>query len=345
LLAALIALGATAAHAQRAFEQGELDALLAPIALYPDPLLSHVLTASQFPQDVMDAATWSRANPQLQGDAALRTVDGQAWHPSVKALIAYPEVLARIAESPQWLYDLGEAYSAYGPHVMATVQQLRARAQASGHLQSNQQQQVYQQGEVIIVQPAYAHIVYVPYYNPYVVYGGWWWPSYHPVLWRPWVARPCFVTQVVVAAPLRWHVFPHAVPARRVVQGPQVLPFRPVPEANRRPIINSAPTFINNVNNGSAHFARPVSEARRGPIINSAPAVINSANTGGAHLARPIPEARRGPIINSAPQMRSQAPIRTVAPQMHSNSFSHSVSHSAARGASGGGGHRGRGRG
>jgi len=138
------------------------------------------------------------------------------------------------------------------------------------------------------------------------------------------VARPCFVTQVVVAPPLRWHVFP------RVVQGPHVAPFRPVPEANRRPIINSAPTTIHNTNG----FARPIPEARRGPVIS---------NVAPARPITPLPG-------------RSVAPVRTVAPQMravpmaqprwgNANSFSHSVSHSAARGASGGGGHRGRGRG
>lgn len=262
LLASLVALTAVNAHAQRAFEQGELEALLAPIALYPDPLLSHVLNASQFPEDLATAAAWSRANPQLSGDAALATVQSTAWHPSVKALVAYPEVLQRMAESPQWLRDLGDAYATYGPNVMATVQELRARAQASGYLQSNDQRYVYQQGEAIVVQPVYPNVVYAPYYDPFVVYGGWSWTAFRPVYWRPWVARPHFVTRVVVAPPVRWYVHPrpapHIVHPPRIVQGgpvvravpsvrpvpslraqPSVRPYRAVPESQRPPFIHS----------------------------------------------------------------------------------------------------------
>ena len=302
LIATCIALGAMNAHAQRVFDQGELDALLAPIALYPDPLLMQVLTASQFPDEVMAAATWSRANPQLQGDAALRTVDGQPWNPSVKALVAYPEVLQRMAESPQWLADLGEAYATYGPNVMATVQELRARAQASGYLQSNDQQYVYQQGQAIYVQPVYPNVVYVPYYNPYVVYGPWW-AVYRPVYWRPWVPHPVFFTRVVVAPPVHWHVFAHRQFVRgpiasAPVRGPQVLPYRSVPEANRQPIINSAPPAY-----------RAVPESRRAPIIQG-PAIRSAA-----------PQAQSAPISQprwSAPHASGamvNAPRASVSPQ------------------------------
>src|SRR5690242_1211612 len=103
----LMSCAALAAHAQ---QPGQLESLLAPIALYPDPLLSQILDASRYPDDVQSAAAWSRANPQLSGDAALATVQGTLWPPSVKALTAYPDVLARMAESPQWLGDLAAAY-------------------------------------------------------------------------------------------------------------------------------------------------------------------------------------------------------------------------------------------
>jgi hypothetical protein len=258
LLAAVLGLAALGAHAQRALEPGELESLLAPIALYPDPLLSHILDASRYPQDLAAAAAWSRANPQLTGDAALATVQGTAWSPSVKALVAYPDVLARMAESPQWLADLGEAYAYYGAEVMATVQDLRARAHASGYLQSNEQQYVTQQGEAIVVQPAQPNIVYAPWYDPYVVYGGWSW-AHRPVFWRPWFAHPHFVTRVIVAPPVRWHVHrpprvvhPHAPRvvqphAPRVVQGgprivqrePGVRPHRALPESKRPPFVHS----------------------------------------------------------------------------------------------------------
>ena len=256
---AILLTGANA-HAQRTFHQAELDALLAPIALYPDPLLGHVLNASVYPQDTVAAAAWSRANAHLQPDDALRAVEGYLWHPSVKALVAYPDVLARIAESPQWLSDLGQAYTGSYEYVNATVQQLRARAAASGHLQTNDYQRVYTQSEVIYVQPAQPHVVYAPYYNPLVVYGTWWWPHYRPVYWRPWVHRPVFVTHVIHKHPqhharhhhghqhhghqhhghggggLVKHVQqpPRPMPAPRAVE---TRPYRTVPEAQRAPIV------------------------------------------------------------------------------------------------------------
>ncbi|MFN2643558.1 MAG: DUF3300 domain-containing protein [Burkholderiales bacterium] len=246
-----IALGALGAHAQaRIFNQAELDALLAPIALYPDPLLNDVVDASLYPDEVAQAAAWSRANPQLQGDAALRTVEHTPWHPSVKALVAYPEVLARMGESPQWVADLGEAYATHGPYIQTTVQQLRARAQASGYLQSDPYQQVYTEGSEIVVQPAVPNVAYVPYYNPYVVYGTWWWPAYRPVYWRPWVPRPVYVTRVfrpVVSRPIvrPVHVMPapHFAPVPRFARRVEVTPYHAVPESRRQPIIQSAPAL------------------------------------------------------------------------------------------------------
>ena len=202
------ALGAAAAEAEgRILSQPELDALLAPIALYPDPLLSHVLNAAVYPQDVAEAAAWSRANPRLQGDDAVRAVDHYVWHPSVKALVAYPDILARMAESPQWVADLGDAYLTQSAEVTATIQGLRARAQASGSLQSNDQQYVYDQGGAIYVQPVYPQYVWVPYYDPFIVYGAWWWPAFQPFCFRPWHPRVVTVTHVHVrkAPPIHWH--------------------------------------------------------------------------------------------------------------------------------------------
>jgi Protein of unknown function (DUF3300) len=232
ILAGLVmALGALSAHA-RVYNQAELDALLAPIALYPDPLLNQMLDAAQYPDEVMAAADWSRANPQLQGDAAIAAVQDADWAPSVKALAAYPDVLARLAESPQWLADLGDAYATHGPYLQTTIQELRARAQSSGYLNSDDNQYVYQQGSNIVVQPVYPNVVYVPYYNPYVVYGTWWWPGYRPAIFRPFHARPIVVTRGV--RPVR---------AAPPVREPRftVTPYHAVPESRRMPIVQSAP--------------------------------------------------------------------------------------------------------
>lgn len=189
LLVALFALLLAApvlAQSQRVYTQPELDQMLAPIALYPDALLSQLLMAATYPDEVGEAARWSRANPGLQGEDAVRAVQYEDWDPSVKSLVAFPQVLARMAENPAWTQALGEAFLAQEPHVMDTVQQLRRRAQAAGNLRSGEELQVEQQGQVILVQPSSPQALYVPYYDPLVVYGPWWWPAYRPVAWAPW---------------------------------------------------------------------------------------------------------------------------------------------------------------
>lgn len=187
----LLALAPLLGHAQqRTFNQAELDALVAPVALYPDAVLGQVLVAATYPHQVAEAAAWSRAHPHLAGDDAVRASQPYGWHPAVNSLVAYPDLLARMADSPQWVRDLGEAYALQEPYVLDTVQQLRRRAEASGYLRSDAERHVYREEERIVVQPAHAQVVYIPYYNPLVVFGPWWWASYRPVFWRPWHARP-----------------------------------------------------------------------------------------------------------------------------------------------------------
>lgn len=195
LLALLIAIPAAFAQEQKTYSQAELDGMLAPVALYPDPLLSQILMASTYPLEVVEAARWTRSNPGLAGDDAVRAVQGADWDPSVKSLVAFPQVLQRMDENLDWTQSLGDAFLAQQPQLMDTVQQLRQRAQAAGNLQSDNQLTVQQQGQQIYIQPANPQLVYVPYYDPLVVYGTWWWPAYRPVVWAPWpgyvrLARP-----------------------------------------------------------------------------------------------------------------------------------------------------------
>ena len=180
------------------YDQAQLDALLAPVALYPDDVVRLVLDASTAPGQVAEAAQWSRVNRGMTGDDAVRAAQEYRWQPAVTALVAYPDLLERMAESPQWTFDLGNAWLAQQAEVMNTVQSLRQRAYASGALQSDAYQTVQSSAEGIVVVPARPYIYYVPYYDPFVVYGGWWWPAYRPVYWRPWHPRPVFVTNVVV---------------------------------------------------------------------------------------------------------------------------------------------------
>jgi hypothetical protein len=168
------------------YSQAELDQMLAPIALYPDTLLSQLLMAATYPLEVVEAARWSRGHPDLKGEQAVRAADGQRWDPSVKSMVAFPDILRRMDEDLEWTRDLGDAFLAQQEQVMDTIQALRERAYEEGNLRSNDHLEVERQREVIYVRDRYPDVVYVPWYDPWYVYGAWWWPSYRPVYWDPW---------------------------------------------------------------------------------------------------------------------------------------------------------------
>lgn len=184
-LALLLAASAASAQDRVPFRQDELDQMLAPVALYPDSLLSQMLMASTYPLEVVQAARWSRANPGLNGQDAVRAVEHMDWDPSVKSLTAFPQVLSMMDEKLEWTERLGEAFLAQQADVMDTIQGLRRRAEAAGNLRSNEQMRVARQGEVIVIEPPAPGVVFVPYYSPLVVFGPWWWPHYPPVFWAP----------------------------------------------------------------------------------------------------------------------------------------------------------------
>ena len=172
-----------------AFSQQELDQLLAPIALYPDALLAQVLMASTYPLDVVSAERWVRANPGLKDKALQDALEKQPWDPSVKSLAVFPQVLMMMSEELDWTQKLGDAFLAQQKDVLATAQTLRAKAQAQGNLKDTPEQKVAttQEGSttVIKIEPTNPEVVYVPTYNPTVVYGSWWWPAYPPYYYYP----------------------------------------------------------------------------------------------------------------------------------------------------------------
>lgn len=173
--------------------QQEMDAILAPIALYPDSLLAHILMAATYPNDVTDAARWSRAIPGVPAEDAVRSVANRGWDYSVQALMAFPQILDMMDRAPDWTRRLGEAFLYQQPQVWATVQTMRQRAYTAGHLRSSAQLRVLFNGALIVLESAQPDVVYVPYYDPLRVYGTWWWPSYAPMRWEPWpgyVVRP-----------------------------------------------------------------------------------------------------------------------------------------------------------
>jgi len=168
--------------AQQTAEQ--LQQLVAPIALYPDALVAQILAAATYPDQVVEADRWMQQHSNLQGEQLGQEVDKQPWDPSVKALVEFPSVLANMDKNLSWTSSLGDAYVNQQQEVMNAVQVMRERAQTAGNLNSTSQETVTQQGETIVIEPADPQIVYVPEYDPWVVYG----PPV--VIWPGWYSYP-----------------------------------------------------------------------------------------------------------------------------------------------------------
>jgi len=178
----VIAQGTQGTEETKIFKQEELDQMLAPIALYPDDLLTQLLMASTYPLEIVQAARWTKQNKNLKGDALTEALEKQDWDPSVKSLVNFPEVLERMNENLEWTQKLGDAFLAQQKQVMDTIQMLRKKAQDAGNLKDNPQQKVVVEQETIVIQSTQPETIYVPSYNPAVVYGAWWWPAFPPPL-------------------------------------------------------------------------------------------------------------------------------------------------------------------
>src|SRR2546427_5149050 len=167
--------------AQQTLEQ--LQQLVAPIALYPDALVAQILAASTYATDIVEADRWMQQHPELKGQQLGEEVDKQPWDPSVKALTQFPSVLANMDKNLSWTSSLGDAYVNQQQTVMAAVQVMRQRAQQAGNLKSTPQQSVTTQGKTIVIEPANPEVVYVPAYDPWLVYGSPLavWPGWYPV--------------------------------------------------------------------------------------------------------------------------------------------------------------------
>ncbi len=178
----------------------QLDSLVAPIALFPDPLLAQTLAASTYPLEVIQLQQWTEKNPDLKDKALADAVAKQPWDPSVQALAVVPDVVQRLAGNIQWTTDLGNAFLAQQTDVMDAVQRMRGKAETKGALQTSAQQvvetKVVEGGkQVIEIQPAQADVVYVPSYDPVVVYGApsypyypYTYPGYYPGMGLAWGA-------------------------------------------------------------------------------------------------------------------------------------------------------------
>jgi Protein of unknown function (DUF3300). len=203
-----VAQPAPAPAAAPTYSAAQIDQWVAPIALYPDALLSQILMASTYPANVIQAAQWSKDNPKMEGDAAIQAVASQPWDPSVKSLVAFPQLMSLMGENPPWVQNLGDAFLAQPKDVMDSVQRLRVLAQKTGALQSTPQQTVTTVTKaapsktstsesttttttsapaptVIKIESADPQVVYVPTYNPNTVYGTWPNTAYPPTYLPP----------------------------------------------------------------------------------------------------------------------------------------------------------------
>jgi hypothetical protein len=173
----------------KTFSQEELDQLVAPVALYPDSLLVQVLMAATYPLDIVQADRWVKANPKVKDKALEDALQSQPWDPAVKSLAVFPQVLTMMSEKLDWTQKLGDAFLAQKEDVMATAQALRGKAVAQGTLKDSKEQKVVtekvESTTIIKIEPTNPEVVYVPTYNPTVVYGGWPYPAYPPYYYYP----------------------------------------------------------------------------------------------------------------------------------------------------------------
>src|SRR3984893_11588610 len=162
----------------------QLQQLVAPIALYPDALVAQILAAATYPDQVVEADRWLQQNPNLKGEQLGKEVDKQPWDPSVKALTEFPSVLANMDKNLSWTSSLGDAYVNQQQDVMNAVQVMRDRAEKAWNLKTTSQEKVSNKGKTIVIEPAEPQVVYVPEYDPWLVYGA-------PIgIWPGWYSYP-----------------------------------------------------------------------------------------------------------------------------------------------------------
>jgi hypothetical protein len=167
------------------FSDAELAQILAPIALYPDSLLTHILIASTYPLEIVQAQRWRTANSHLNTEQAIQQAENKNWDPSVTALLAFPNVLRRLNDDLRWTQKLGDAFLQDETRLLSSIQMLREQADRADSLSAMDNMSVTRVDKQIIIEPVEKEIIYVPYYDSRIVYGHWHWYNYPPVYWPP----------------------------------------------------------------------------------------------------------------------------------------------------------------
>lgn len=185
---------------QQQFTDAELAQMLAPIALYPDSLLTHILISSTYPIEIIEAHRWLKKNEKLSAEQIAHVIKNFEWDASVKALVPFERVLTRLSENLTWMQQLGDAFLQDESSVLESIQALREQAKLAGNLDKMENMDVSYEDNNIIIEPVEKEIVYVPYYDTRMVYGNWYWSSYPPVYWTPYHR-----TYVSHYNPFYWH--------------------------------------------------------------------------------------------------------------------------------------------
>ncbi len=190
----------SAQQTENDFTEAQLAQMLAPIALYPDSLLTHILIASTYPIEIIEAHRWVEKNSNVDTNQVAIEIEGIDWEPSVKALVPFPRILKRMSDNLTWTRQLGDAFLQDEARLLAEIQVLRKKAELAGSFDEMENMNVSYEDDNIIIQPTQPEIVYVPYYDTRMVYGSWYWPAYPPTYWAP-----RFNISLTHYSPFYWH--------------------------------------------------------------------------------------------------------------------------------------------
>ena len=185
---------------EKQFSEAELAQMLAPIALYPDSLLTHILIASTYPIEIVEAYRWLKKNKTLNAEQVSELIKELDWDASVKALVPFERILNRLGKDLTWTQQLGDAFLQNEEKLLESIQALRKQAELAGNLKKMDNMTVSYEADDIIIAPVEKDIVYVPYYDTRMVYGAWYWAAYPPVYWTP--HRSIYVSH---SNPFYWH--------------------------------------------------------------------------------------------------------------------------------------------
>lgn len=314
----------------------QIERLVAPIALYPDPLVAQILMAATYPLEIVEAARWEQipTNAALKADELTAALQQQSWDPSVKSLVSFPQVLQMMDRNLDWTEQLGDAFLAQQTDVMDAIQRLRARARTKGSLASTPQQTVSTENQEIVIEPENPEIVYVPVYNPWCVYGPWPYPDYAPFYFGPW-AGYCVPEDYVIAFgpgfyPFGFWAWAHFEWRRHIIRidRDRFQRFHSGHEppggdwvhdpAHRLGVPYRDPTT-------AARFTKPSSEVRGYRGFAPAPAVTPSVKPA-------VPSVQRGHAPIGRPALRLTVPQQPVPPAFQSFGTGSQVRHESAHG-------------